>query len=309
MANDVLKQLSALEWKGIGAPFSSFRSELRHDLVQHKYPDRDGAHVEATGRAPLQFSAKMPFLNGIELGKGPRETWIFPLFPNAFTAFLNVAQERSSGVLNHPDLGAFRCKLESLTWEFTAGTRDGVIADAQWVETTENQSTLADNIAARSPVTQIETSAADLDTINKNKALLKDVLPLPEYSESFTDFARAIKAGFDQSTIYSNRLTGMLDTLAYRADAIITAASSSHDARAWPAIEAASRMLSAVHDVKREIAKSNRATLLYKTPKETTLADLSIATGAPIGDLATLNPALLAAPTIAKGTTVRYYSK
>src|SRR5947208_3808040 len=110
--------------------------DLEQDHAEHRWPDRDGAHVEATGRAPLVFSAKAIFRNGISTGRA--ENWESgKLYPDAYRAFIDAAADRTSGPLQHPEHGTVTCKLRSARVTWDANKRDGCDVACVWVETSE----------------------------------------------------------------------------------------------------------------------------------------------------------------------------
>src|SRR5574338_1378957 len=113
------KYLLECKWKDISFPITNLHTELKKDLVEHKYPDRDGAHVESTGRSPIRTTCQALFYNNVSRGKG--ETWNFgTLFPTTYLEFIEVCKDRSAGVLQHPILGNMDAKLVSMTTERSA---------------------------------------------------------------------------------------------------------------------------------------------------------------------------------------------
>src|SRR5580700_9335962 len=132
-SNALFAALLELRWKDISFPYASLRNRLRQDLVIHKFADRDGAHVEGLGRHPFEFTARVPMLNGLDAG--PNEHWQRPLYPFVRDNLLRAALDKTSGILQHPELGPITCKLETLDWELKAEVRSGVWVDVTWLET------------------------------------------------------------------------------------------------------------------------------------------------------------------------------
>ncbi len=135
--NDLFAQLLEFSWKGIAFPVANVRFSLHHDIARHLYPDKDGGHMEPTGRAPLQISAQALFYNGIAPGKG--ETWgkAGTLYPAVYRKFMTACSDRTMGVLQHPEFGAIRCALESCETTLDSGRRDGVSVNASWIESVD----------------------------------------------------------------------------------------------------------------------------------------------------------------------------
>ena len=127
---------------------TQFSTSLAHDQVVHKWADRDGAHVEATGRQPLQFRAAIPFKNAVL--PGPGETWgnLF-LYPDTFRLFLTAFATRTSGILQHPELGPLRAKPHAAEFMWAANVRDGCDCTATWTESFDDTVTEFQDVLAR----------------------------------------------------------------------------------------------------------------------------------------------------------------
>jgi prophage DNA circulation protein len=321
--NDLLAGLLAYSWKGVFFPTTTFRVSLRHDLARHEYPERDGAHIEPTGRAPLEFSAHIPFLNNIQLGANEAGV-IHPIYPNAYRAFLDVAVDRAPGDMVHPELGTIRCTLERCETTWTAErNRDGVMVDVSWLEATDKPSDLANLLAQPSPAQQLAESARDADDAmnaalaalkSKNAKVDKDMRALldnyinQDGAISFSELARRLTAVPDQIDLLQKRTTGVLDSITFRAQNLQNSMDRAGAASAyWPIRQAAERMKSAAAAVKQTLVSKQRSVGLYVLAYDTTLSSVAQDIPAKLGDVILLNPQLASAPFVAKGTTVRYY--
>ena len=130
---EALENTQEFRYDQLGFPCVQTSLEIRQDLTVHKFADRDGAHVEACGRHPVEISARIPFFNG--LIPGPQETWNGnDLYPNTWRLFLLKALDRSSKVLNHPELGPLTVKLQTCKTDWNSNTRNGVWVDVKWIE-------------------------------------------------------------------------------------------------------------------------------------------------------------------------------
>ena len=76
-------------------------------------------------------------------------------------AFLVAFTTRTSGILQHPELGEIRCKPDKAEFKWSANTRDGVDVSASWIESLDDTVTEFQDILARpSPAQDV---ALDLD--------------------------------------------------------------------------------------------------------------------------------------------------
>jgi len=231
--NDLFGRLLEFQYRGIGFPVVEFTTELRQDLVIHKFIDRDGAHVEATGRAPLQITARIPFLNGIE--KGPNENWQRPLYPFGWKNFFAACADRTSGELQHPELGSLQVKCEMAHTRWSGSVRGGVFVDCSWIETDDTQVALTEALTGPSPIGYMALSAAELD--NQLATLNPALVPQPYKPPfSFGSIFASIRSTLDQYTILQKQFAGRLDNALYQVTAIEDSLNLAINANAlnWP---------------------------------------------------------------------------
>lgn len=294
-------------WRGVGFPTESFGIELRQDLAIHKMTDRDGAYIEGTGRAPLQFTARIPFLNGLTTGQN--ETWNqhgVDLYPAQWRKFFTACADRSTGVLQHPELGPITCKLETCHTEWSSGVRSGVWVAAVWIETDDSDiDQVAAALASPSPGGQVQASAVDLDTLGPNVV----GPPLPVFPFSFEELAFALRGVIDTPSLMAKELGGRIDNILYQAGMITTALKfQDTSALNWPIYDATQKIQSAARDLKALQLTSGRSVSFYVVLVDQPLFSVSQNIPAPLDDLFTLNPQLIQRPVITAGTRVRYYS-
>jgi len=166
-AINIFGDLLEFRYRGISLPTLQFSLKLRHDLVQHKLVGVDGAHVEATGLCPLEHTARIPFLNNITAAA--YENWSQGLlYPNTFRRFLTAMSDRTLDTLQHPELGPITVRPESLQCSWMPDTRDGVIVEASWIQSTENQASLQAILAAPvfATLPAAANSASALDSVS-----------------------------------------------------------------------------------------------------------------------------------------------
>ena len=306
---DLFEQFLPAKWRDVEFPVTKMRMSLAHDLVEHKTWGKDGARVEATGRAPYRFSFSAPLTNGIVPGKGER--WSI-LYPNQFRSLFSAFQKKETGVLQHPEFGEIACKAERLEIDWEAGKRGGVDAELSFVETILAND--ADITEFPSPVQEIELAALNLDSsdvkIDLKKLLAAKGIILPEFKNDCMDLVRKIQTVVDTPTLLANRIGGRIDSIVYRFNKIAEAAERSRDAYTWPIAEDNEKVKSAANELREDMLKADRPVAFYRVPSETTIAGVAMQIqGATVGDIMRLNPKLMASPVVPGGTRVRHYVK
>lgn len=319
--NSLFAQLLEYQWKGVSFPTTSFMLTLRHDLAQHRYGDRDGANIESTGRAPLQFDASIPFLNGAVPGRG--ETWGI-LYPTQYRKFIEVASVGSTGVLQHPEFGEVPCKLEGCRTVWSAERRDGVVVECTWLETIQdNDRSFA---LEPSPVGEALLSATDLD------GQIQQITPAfptqPQFQPSFAQTLRSITAVSDQIGLLAQRQAGQIGAVQYRLNVLQQSIDNivpqqpttvkqtlfpdqTLKARAclnWPMRGTIEQMRAAVSDLRQVLGATGRPVLLYVVPIDMTLAAIAQNTKNDVRDIIKLNPQACRAPYVRALSTVRAYA-
>lgn len=297
------------------------RVSLGQDLVQHKFWGQDGASIEGTGRAPLVFTATIPFRNGIVPGKNER--WGI-LYPDEYRAFVAASAVKGSGTLTHPEFGEVVCRLERCESEWSAERRDGCDVEATWIEDTTREEDELD-LANSSPITDASEAAASLDS------QLSDLSPkpaLPEYEPDFGDFMRGITAISDQASLLQTKAGGKIDQIAFRAGQLGNSLQrlqtrtaqtvkellrpdqslAARVAMSWPMRQSTERLKSASRDMRKTILASGKPIVFYRVPKDATLAAIAIDTGAPLSDLMRLNPSALRSASVPEGSLIRHYA-
>lgn len=275
---------------------------LAHDLVEHKYWGVDGARVEATGLSPMRFTVSIPFINGIVPGKGER--WGI-LYPNVMRKFLTAFADKKTGLFQHPEYGIIPCKPEHVSFELSGDHRGGMMCEATFVETVEDEGI---NVLEQSPVQDIALAALDLDA---SDADLKSLIPtFPKYQTSWADLARSIQGIGDQLTILSNTTAGKINAIVYRVESIEDSIDRAKSALTHDVTHALEKIKAKAHDLRADILKnSDKHIALFAVPYDTTLSGvLAQLPDARIGDIILLNSQLVSQAVISKGSVVRYYA-
>jgi len=324
MVADISEYLSQCSWRGLSFPIQVVSEKGSQSLTIHRFMDRDGAQVEATGRAPDSFTVRAYFING--LTAGPNEDWSTKeaLFPNTWVKVrAALRDDRSSGPLNHPLYGTINCKPVAWNMVIEATSRGGCVVDIEFIETVD---TSGQAVQQSSVISEATTAAGDLDII------LGQMEPPPVYDtgdhNSYLGLIQSICAIVDQVELIGMQIKGKIDkainslnqlAMKFGADSNIIAVpydtTSSVPASGVPlgnsaalALDAINRLLAALYILRDQFNAQRRDVQLLTVYQPTTLAGLIPVTGNSLTDLLSLNPDLAAFPFILPYTIVRYYA-
>lgn len=306
---DIFKTLLPLSWRDIQIPSSGFRMSIRQDLVEHEFSDKDGAHVESTGRKATVYTARLHFINTIF--PGPTEKWEpGTLYPGAWRRFIAAAADRSVGIFVHPEVGAAFCKLRSADTVWEANARGGVDVEAEWVETSDTGFDAVDQIAIDSPLTSALSAATSLDAslIYNRDITPQELREGADAQPTFYDTLNGIQAIADSQTLLDRRISGAIDAAQFRAKLVIDAVSRTGKQQNWPLRQAAIKLSVALTDVSRTLLVTDSPSI-YTTPKDMTVTSIALAIQRPSSEILSLNPGLLRRPIVKAATRVRHYLK
>lgn len=304
--NALYAALLGFAWRTIGFPVTEFDTDLRQDIVIHKFADRDGAHVEGTGRAAIQVTAHIPFINGLRAGAN--ETWSRPLYPYTWRQFFSACAESGSGTLVHPELGPLTCKLQSFKTTWSGGARGGPSGIAVWIESDDTGDDLDNALSTPSPLAQVAGAAADLDAA-MTSVDPKIVPHLPTFPTTFGDLVNQIKGAIDQVSLLENQYGGQVNSVFYQAQTLEDALNMAGNRSAlnWPMFQAAEQMKSAAYDLQQTLLTKGKTVGLYTVQGDQSLSQVASKLSANLADIMTLNTALVQNPIVLDGTVVRYY--
>jgi DNA circularisation protein N-terminus len=304
--NDLFQGLLGLTWRGIGVPYTDMHLSLRQDLAIHKFADRDGAHIEGTGRAPLEIRARLAFIN--QLGKGTNERWQQPLYPTQWRKFFEACADRSSDILQHPELGEISCKPQSCETVWAGGVRGGVYVDAVWIESDDTGADLISDLAAPSPISALASACANLDTdLGEINPVVTPSLPQPVYT--FTDLANAIRSVGDQTAVLQASFAGRINTVINQCQQVemALAAPGVSNSLNWPIYQQAELAKDAANNLRANLLTTGDPVSVYTVTKDSTLPQVAATLGTNLQLLINLNPSLLLSPIVPQNTRVRYY--
>ena len=292
-------------WRGVSFPVSHYTTEVRQDLVVQKFADRDGGHVESTGRHPIQMSATIPFIVGINAG--PNESWkSVPLYPTQWRAFFLACCDNTSGPLQHPELGLLTCKVERCHTVWSAERRGGVDVDASWLESDDTGGDLTAALATPSPLAGLTASAAAIDADLAAMASTVTGMPTP-YTPPFSLSAMVsqITAIAGSVTALQQGIAGSVASVVYQAQRVQASLDAASNSLNWPLQLACSQTIESANNA-LAAAPAGPPVQVYTTTADATIGALATAIPSDITSLLALNPALAASPVVPRGTQVRY---
>lgn len=296
------KSLLQITWRGLNFPITDLQTAFTQSHVSHKFPDRDGAYVESTGRDEIRVTCKALFYNHIS--RGPLEFWDYgTLFPSQFNRFLDACKDRTVGRLVHPFLGGFDAKVQSFSATLDATNRSGASVDVTWVDTIkpslEEQVTDASNAAANAQAFDDE-----MNTIRQQKII---VVP----STTPTDFVGEIgkiKAFIDSTTLQVQKALAAIDRVTYHVNNVMFSLQRANSVTLSPAIQKAKALRASLIELRQQLNSKVAAVRIYIVPKDTTLGELVQRLGNNQVDLIKLNPSVVKQPVIEARTPIRYFA-
>ena len=297
--------LLPFEWEGVGFPYTRMTCTLRQDLVIHKFADRDGAHIENTGRHPLQFEADIPWVNTLGVVRGS-ETWSQPLYPTQWRRFFQACAIGETGILQHPELGALTCKLDTFTttWEGTA--RGGPSSHVVWIETDDSSTQLLTALGQPSPISAMAAATANLDTYIA-VSTTATIPQLPDFTQTFSQLFAQFASLSTQASLLSANVGGQLTAIIYQADTLESAMAAVPNALNWPLVQAAEQAKDAAYTLRGNLLTTGSNVATTTTAKDSTLAEIAVTLGCDLYLLMNLNPGLVAVQPVPQGSLVRYY--
>ncbi len=299
--------LLELTWKDVSLPYVRLQTRLRQDLAIHKLTDRDGAIIEGTGRAPLETTARLPLING--LTPSANEHWQKPLYPFTWRKLFEVCADKSTGTLQHPELGALTCKLETMDTVWDGNVQGGVWVDIAWLETDDTGDQVGQALGTQSPLAKLAAFANDLGVALTS--VDPSIFPQPyEPPTSFQDLTTQVQAVFNIPTLLSKQYQGQIANIVWDCQNVIASAKQASQASSlnWPLLLSGYGMVSAAYDVAATQLNSGKPIGTYTIQKDMTLAQVANTIPAPVDQIMQLNPGYAGLTIIPAGSVVRYYA-
>lgn len=300
--------LLELRWKDISLPYVRLTERLRQGLAIHRLTDRDGAFIEGTGREPLEMTARVPLLNGLQAAAS--EHWQRPLYPFTWRKLTTAAADKSTGTLQHPERGDLTCKLVSMETVWDGNVQTGVWVDLVWLETDDTGDQVQNAINTTSPLANVAAFAGDLDTAQAsiNPSVYPNAYTPPT---DFTQLTNQIVAVFDIPSLLSKQYQGQIANVVYQSQKVIQSAQAApgNASLNWPLILSGYGAISAAFDAQATSLNTGRPIGTYTTQKDATLAQIAAMIPADLTSVVQLNPLYAQLVVVPAGSVVRYYAQ
>lgn len=302
---DVARKLLTPRFRGVAFHCGGWEFGLEHDHAQHKFQDRDGGLIEATGRAPSSFSFTAYFRNGIATAaNGEPGLDDVEQYPQNWRKFVAACTNRSTGDLVHPELGTLKVKCKSCKTTFDPAKRDGVDVQVEFVESPVEDEELSALLKQQSPMGAALAEARVLDNATGN------ISPVPEYPESLSP--NALESIKQLSGAFAQFKAG-LGNIAAQFDAVVNAIGELRDsisdagqesADAYKAIASCDKLVVAL--VEAASGASTKAKPVTQATVNDTATPDTVAGffGTPLDDFLRMNPAVADKSFIDGGTQV-----
>jgi prophage DNA circulation protein len=295
-------QLLECKFRGISFPIRAIATDVSQEQAMHKYPNRDGARVEGTGRNPIQVNGTAVLFNNIS--PASYESWTKgSLFPDVYTKLLVAFADGTSGEFQHPLLGKMTVKPVSFRDSVSGDKRHGTEVEFSLIETISDDEDIFTALSAKaSASSDVAKGAAALDA-----ALPSLQVPRLPKMNSFQDLARGVQGIIDKPTLLAQKARGTLDRIEHQCNQVIDACNRANNVVNGRAMVTAQRLKADVKSLRAQLQTVDRkiATLVART--DTSLTALTQDLGNNLDELIKLNPTLVSGAIVRRGALVRYY--
>lgn len=304
---DVSVKMISPRWRGIEFWCGPWSFGFKQDQAQHKYIDRDGGIVEATGRDLATYTFEAIFRNGI-VGPTPDSKNTLPLFPDTWQKFAAACADRTTGTLTHPALGPISVKCQSFDTKYDPSIRDGVMVDVSFIESPKAEEELTALLGASSPIGDAQSAAGDLDT------LLGEMNPAPELpdsvSPSLLDSLKQITGGIAAFKLGLKNVAGLIDSYVAALGDLEDQLHSLQDPKQTAApLLALGRLRDALFQAAGLATPKSRQVLQVTLKADARLDALPAQFGMSLDDFLGINPTLATKTVVKRGTRVFVYVK
>ena len=301
---NAIHELPHCQIAGIQIPYSSLRTNWTHRLAARKYLDIAGAAHDWTGRDELRLGLTARLHNTVTPG----------IFPGTWNKLRAVLLSGDIIEFRHPDIGLLNCRPATTAYEINPGqSTAGIDVEIELIE----------SIKSADQPTKFATASSDAKKAaeDADEAMSLMGLDYPDgmWEPSFGEMLDAI-ASFPST--FSHELDGLINQTVGLVDQMYATLQALCDAQSYlPAaakeslaaspyrwlLEASlNTMTAALNAALLASQAGTQSVLTAVAANDTTLAAISLNLGVEIGSLVRLNPNLLAAPKVPKGSKVLY---
>lgn len=304
MSKGVLHNLEPLVFDDLEpAAVISIETSGGQRQAERIFPYLDSAAHEPTGREPYRVRVRLAFLN----------TWRQNMYPGAWSSWRQRFQDRVSGKLRHPDIGILSAAMVSFSYVLDGRMPHGVIVDVEFVETIE------DIDAPAEFEFKAGSSAEIAEEVDNAMAVMGLSYPsgMGSVAGAIARIAKIPAEAIGEVSAQIESTIGQVFQIQQAVEAAVASAATLPD-QARDAVQnsveriALDGLLASLWDSlksdKAKIEKAAKPTKVHTVEADSTLGNISFKLGADLAGIIQLNPSLLAAPTVPKGTAVKYFA-
>lgn len=284
--------LAPMTFRGVEAPpYDNASFDFSHGQPERPYPYIDGTGHEHTGFNSENLQFTLYFLN--TLGDAT-------IFPDLWDLWWRELQNGSPGELVHPILGPRKVVVQGGSVQLTGKVTSGVIVNVQFSTTLIDPEQEQQFHALRVNITEL-AAAADRKTKNAE-------IPFPsgKTEDSLLDLVKKIDGAiFALEMDALGVISEIKSAIDEMVDFVDNVSQSHTDIESRDALV---ELWVAVDDIAEKAGAKARSTGSILLDRDTTLSQFAQDRSNTVGEVAGLNPAALAAPTVSEGTMLRYYT-
>ena len=290
---NAITDLPPMTFRGLTAPpydMANFSGSF--SLAEKRYPYIDGALYDNVGRDPIPMQFQLYFLN--TLGE--------ELFPDLFEKWVNgVILNGSAAELEHPILGPINAMPKSWSVELSAQATSGLVMNVTFVESIENPDNATSSIINIEAVDVRDAAkAADADYSKLN-------LKWPDGART-TSLSNLV--GQVEGFIFSNTLTaaGMIHQAVGFVGDLINIVDLKPTNANWALRNNLLATWNGLKEMGDKLSLGSERTVGERTYDiSVSLDSVASEVGNTVGEIMTLNTALVGSPMVPAGTTIRYF--
>lgn len=294
MSTDILFQLQRAQWRGIEFPIVSRDYGFQQEHGETRFLFKDVSLIESLGKKNPTWRYTIPFRE--DIARGPWKNLYTVVYPK----FLAACEDRTRDLLIDPVHGGKPAKCVSLRETLTAGRRDGIDVEVEFIHSPPEEPEQAVRVAKTIQGAIGQAGALDqaVKNINRDRQL-----PPPEAKNSPLD---ALSSVTDQISIGVNKVTAAFADAAFRVEKSVNSLENLKDTSVAPTILQAKRLQFAILDLEEKNDPTGTRPLRKLTlGADYTVAALSMRLGMTIQELVRLNPFLARTPLVKAGTELR----
>jgi hypothetical protein len=298
---DVLSALPEFEWRGVKYPITSARYSFRHDDAEHKLSFGEVTLREKLGPQAPTFVYTLPMRQGVAIGDYDPD--LFKQVPKLEAD----CWDRVPGDLVDPIYGKWTCTPTEYSSEINPRTgRDGIDVQVGFVWAPN----LDDDVRSTGGVQGIAGLRSDAGALDAEVEALsrKYDVPSPEPTINPLDAASAIAGQLDRNY---EKISAQLSDFTRRVEKTerwtTQLIRDTRDPDAFGANRQARKVRASAERTKKEIADLTADIVQITVEQTKNVLTIAAEAGMTFKELASLNSAIAATPSVPAGTVIQVY--